>query len=244
MNSIGEKIRFFRKRSGMSQIDLELEAGMASGALSRIEQGIVNPSKETILSLGKLLNLNHNEMADLFEIRPLYPTQTEIDEAIEEVKDRFQRPDVWAYLIDEWVNIYSASQGFIELLQISPEKLAKILGNCLYEVLFDENLPIRPGLDHRYIGEDFALEIARMRVEIPTLEESELFKRLMRIPEFPAIYEQAKLIPNSEIISPLNKNVRFKINGQGVILTFGRERLKKNPRFEVIEYFNPRPYSD
>ncbi len=69
MNSkLGEKIKFFRKRAGLTQFNLELEIGLAQGAISRIESGKVNPTKETIADIAYSLKLDTSEIASLFGI--------------------------------------------------------------------------------------------------------------------------------------------------------------------------------
>ncbi len=67
-NTIGEIIKFYRKRAEFSQSQLEVEAGLALGALTRIERNVVSPSKETISKIGKALNLSSMELAYLFKI--------------------------------------------------------------------------------------------------------------------------------------------------------------------------------
>lgn len=67
-NNIGEKIRKYRKRAGMSQMALEMEIGGSHGMISRIENGAVNPSKETLLSIIEVLNIKSFEAADLFNL--------------------------------------------------------------------------------------------------------------------------------------------------------------------------------
>jgi len=66
--TLGQKIRTFRERAGMSQFKLELELGMSPGSLSRIENNQVNPTKETIVSFASFLKLNAVETAKLFNI--------------------------------------------------------------------------------------------------------------------------------------------------------------------------------
>lgn len=67
-NSIGQKIRMYRKRSGLSQLQLELEIDASPGFISRIESGKVNPTKETIYKLGQVLKLSFIENADVFDL--------------------------------------------------------------------------------------------------------------------------------------------------------------------------------
>lgn len=65
----GEKIRKFRERAGLSQLALEMEAGLASsGHVSRIENGQKNPEKETLINIAYALKLNTFEIASLFGV--------------------------------------------------------------------------------------------------------------------------------------------------------------------------------
>jgi transcriptional regulator with XRE-family HTH domain len=66
--SLGQKIAYYRKRAGLSQLQLELEIAAGQGSISRIENGQVNPTKETLVNIIKVLNLNAFESADIFNI--------------------------------------------------------------------------------------------------------------------------------------------------------------------------------
>ncbi|MDQ7020494.1 MAG: helix-turn-helix transcriptional regulator [Candidatus Dojkabacteria bacterium] len=58
----------FRKRSGLSQLELEMRIDGSPGMISRIENGKVNPTKETLLTVAKELDLKAIETANLFDI--------------------------------------------------------------------------------------------------------------------------------------------------------------------------------
>lgn len=66
--SLGKKIEFYRKRAKLSQLELELEIDAAQGSISRIENGQVNPTKETIRKIIDVLDLNIIEAAELYEL--------------------------------------------------------------------------------------------------------------------------------------------------------------------------------
>ncbi len=70
MNSIGQKIKNFRKRAGKSQFDLELDIEASPGSISRIESGEVNPTKETLMKIVSALELTYFESNSLFGIQP------------------------------------------------------------------------------------------------------------------------------------------------------------------------------
>lgn len=67
----GNKIRTLRKRAGITQLELELRIDAAFGSISRIENGITNPTKETLFAIAKALGLGPFETADLFGINLL-----------------------------------------------------------------------------------------------------------------------------------------------------------------------------
>ena len=66
--TLGQKIRYFRKIRKISQFELELTIESAAGSISRIENGVVNPKKETIFEIARALNLTSFETAYLFGI--------------------------------------------------------------------------------------------------------------------------------------------------------------------------------
>ena len=70
--TIGEKIRFFRKRNGFSQLKLEIEAELSPGMISRIENNVKNPTKETLGKIAIALKLNYYEISYLFWYRVTY----------------------------------------------------------------------------------------------------------------------------------------------------------------------------
>jgi transcriptional regulator with XRE-family HTH domain len=67
-NTVGERIRFYRKRAELSQVQLEILAGIATGTITRIERNAIDPTKETIAKIGVALSLDTREMAYLYEI--------------------------------------------------------------------------------------------------------------------------------------------------------------------------------
>ena len=64
----GTIIKKIRKKYGMSQFALECQAGFSYGSLSRIENGQVNPTKETLFKIASVLKLNRDEVIELFGI--------------------------------------------------------------------------------------------------------------------------------------------------------------------------------
>ena len=55
--SIGSQVRNFRKRLDMTVTELARQAGLSSGMLSKIENGVTSPSLATLQSLSEALNV-------------------------------------------------------------------------------------------------------------------------------------------------------------------------------------------
>lgn len=68
MVNLGQRIKYFRKRSKLSQMELELRINASFGSVSRMENGITNPTKETLFSIAEALELSAVETATLFGI--------------------------------------------------------------------------------------------------------------------------------------------------------------------------------
>ena len=237
---LGQKVQNFRKRAGISQLELETLIDAAPGSISRIENGKVNPNKETLLQIIKVLKLKDREAIDLMEVLPLHPTEEEIAAARAEAKPLLDNPDVLGYLIDENGTVHDVSAGFRKVLNISPEGFTRILGKPLLEVVIDPSYGLAQYLDFERTKRTLAIEMVRIWNEAPDLKfeseavlNSQLFKEVMEI---------TKTITEADVFSVQNKKAYFNLNGQKIRMDYSREKLKHNGRFEIIEYHNPTPY--
>lgn len=52
---VGKRVRAFRKRAGMSQIDLHERSAVSLAHISRIEQGVGNATLQTLSTLGRAM---------------------------------------------------------------------------------------------------------------------------------------------------------------------------------------------
>ncbi|MEO6729411.1 MAG: helix-turn-helix domain-containing protein [Candidatus Dojkabacteria bacterium] len=111
---LGQKIRNFRKRANKSQMDLELEIGASPGSLSRIENGEVNPTKETLLKIGKALELSTSQIASLQDIEVLSPE--EIMNAINTFTKSLDENEIIRSAVDILYKLYPNYNGAVLLL--------------------------------------------------------------------------------------------------------------------------------
>src|SRR5262245_39597744 len=110
---IGQKIRNFRKRAGLSQLQLETQIGMSPGGLSRIENGEVNPSKETLNKIIDELDLKAIEASPLFGVE-----LTDISNLLrisKELTDSNDLNEILQKAVDDLVYELNLLSGFITL---------------------------------------------------------------------------------------------------------------------------------
>lgn len=103
----GEKIKNFRKRAGMSQLGLEVEIDASAGSISRIENGDVNPTKETLFKIAEALKLNGSETASLFGLE----TQKEQSHAA----NPFNIKQILDLTTSKWVSVLGVSYAVVFL---------------------------------------------------------------------------------------------------------------------------------
>lgn len=65
---LGDLLKEYRKRSGLTQLDLEISIRAANGSISKIEKNKINPTKETLLKIANTLDLSKEEKMKLFNI--------------------------------------------------------------------------------------------------------------------------------------------------------------------------------
>ena len=113
---LGKRIKFFRERSHLSQLELEASINASAGMISRIEQGQVNPTKETVMKVGEELDLNNCELDYLIGMT-FYPASEDlVDKIRQEIAPYFQKRSVLAYLLDDRNRFVNLSSTFIKLL--------------------------------------------------------------------------------------------------------------------------------
>ena len=242
--NLGARIKYFRKRSGLKQMDLELRAGLPNGTISRIEHNKVNPSKETLRKIAEILKLHHRELDYLIGITSTPATLKEIREAIQEIEPYFEQDNVIAYLIDERWRFIAFSKAFIEITGTSQSQVGKIIGNTIIRSILDDKLPIKKLLEGPNYIETVKDQIAHYYMEVGFMIDDPYFKESLEyINKYPQFREFIQNLMAKKKELPMHFHgmekrkivFKFKYNLK-VTLEYSREPLLNQPRFEIIEY--------
>ncbi len=237
--SLGERIKYFRSREGMSQSQLEIETDIAFGTLSRVENGQTNPTKESLLKIADVLKLNNDEIIYLIYPDKLFVTQQDIEEVLTIVKKRIDMSLSPVYLLDNLRRVVYTGEAALQLFGFSKEKKDQVVGAHILELIFNPLLPVRS-----MFGNDFE-RLAHSRVKafqhdlsylINNGELSETLEYLGQFPNFTEIWGKAM---KSEV-DPYSKEERtftLRLEGQTYSFYFINTPIDEDRRFELIEYF-------
>lgn len=223
----------------MTQMELECFIDAASGHISRIESGMINPTKETLDKIAQALKLNDKERALLFS-----GNQTVSDDEVETVihycKPYLEKSAYPAYLSDDRWFIYLWNDKLLEMLHVSPEMARTMKPIHELEVIFDPMLPVRndlpkeewEALAYSQLKHFIHDTSAYLRLHEPWLEE--LLPRLNQIPGFAPLWERA-ITEKREQLPDDERYVLFHDEGRERRYYISALNIDRYPRFNLIE---------
>lgn len=237
---VGSKIKAFRQARDISQLELESTAGLAPGMVSRIENGLTNPTKETLLRLADSLELNMAELLYIFGLNSLPPNTQDTNTAITIASSVLDDIRGFAYLLDNRSCIVKISKGFANLMTTLGVKADALIGKHVAEILFDESLGVRKYVDPKNFESSATYILAVLNQERNFLIDTdpwwqELINRLMRMSGFAPLWEKVKT-RKIDIYSRDARTIAFLLKGERLTLTYSVTVLERDPRFSLVEY--------
>jgi len=239
MNNIGQRLKYFRTRQNISQMDVELAIEASFGSISRIESDKVNPTKETIEKIVQFLKLKDNEIDYLVGPSSMPTTIEECSTAIISVSEYFKKQAVIAYLVDDRYRMLQMSSSLPKILRLSDSQYEEILGRTLIELILEKKYGIR-----QYFEKDFEfnlrLIISRFIYEMGFMVNDEFYKLqkniIMSDPISRNIWDELVLNPQSSSYNYNGRLIHFHYYGLNLDLRYANEQLMGNKRFCMVEY--------
>lgn len=133
--TLGRKLYALREDRKYSQSRLEVEADLSFGTISRIENGLINPTKETLVKLANSLKLSDREFRYLVSTRNSSPTDQEINALGELIIDEVNSCQFPCYITDYFGRIWFWNEMSLELYDIDRELAIKSKGINFIKVL-------------------------------------------------------------------------------------------------------------
>lgn len=238
--TLGEKLKYFRKRSKFSQLILEVEIDASPGSISRFKSNKVKPGRETLIKISKALNLNKFEIDYLYGSLAQPASEEELVKAINDVKEYFSKKGVLGYLTDDRYRLIAASKDFSRLLKLTQEEVSNILFKPLVQVMLDPKLKVFDYLNNEDLESTVKSTLNRYYFEAGfyTKEPSHItaLKYIQKNPIAKKVWEEIVMNPPSYINTLESRNIKFSVSKMDFSMTYSIEQLSSNHRFAVIEY--------
>lgn len=247
--TIGGLIKDYRIKKRITQLDVSSQMGWSDTTrLSKIEQGRVSkPSRHTIDKLLVALELDEHEKGDFLFTGGYLPTDEEIKLAINEVKDKIDRWQYPAYLIDvswRWLytNLYTLEAVNYPLGW--KNKIPKLKPSFLEAAFLPKeqfSIDVLKGEDKENLKPFPIAQIAAFKFENFRFSEERWYKDLIRrLMKYDSFRELWPTITNDAYRKKLFE-YEYKIltgmyRGQRRPLDFHviSSRIINNPRFQVV----------
>ena len=237
--TIGQRIRNFRKAKGLSQQDLELEINASFGHISRIESGKINPSKELLLKIFETLRLSEEEIRSTLGIEFDQVNKEEIKTAVLSTKEYIDSSDYPSYLADDYFFVHHWNKKILRLLNVPPLLAEPLRGANVLEIMFHP-LFMKTMDANRWkclVIEDliFFMRMTNYFLVPQNKVVNELFYSLKKHPEFEKYWNQAKEKYTKEII-PGENLIYFRKGRKEECYYMSTINVLPSPRFRIIEY--------
>ena len=229
----------------MSQLELETAIEASPGMVSRIENGVVNPTKETMDKIGSALNMNHRELSYVSGRLASPASENEIKLALAEIEDHFNDERVLAYVLDDRYRVLAISKGFVNLFRTYVKDADQLgawaIGHSVLRLTLDENFGVAKFLYTENFEQAWSFQLARFKLEMGFMVDDEYFKEGMACINKNKLSRKVWEKVQKEIQSANtldSKKVKLDLEGQMMSLGFAREPIAKYPRFETLEFFS------
>uniref|UniRef100_A0A831X7W3 XRE family transcriptional regulator n=1 Tax=Thermorudis peleae TaxID=1382356 RepID=A0A831X7W3_9BACT len=244
----GARLRALRERLGRTQLWVELEAGLGTGYLQRVESGrVVQPSRETVERILDALGARFSERREIMELfgyRVSVPLPSEEDirwarDVSRAELDAFPFP---AYVLDCTTRLLSWNGRVPDLFAVSPRDptLGGLAGDPLLVAWFDP--ASRAG---RLVAEPDTTLLAMiyaLRHELAQFYDETwcqaLLARLLALPRFREYWQLAEQSAPPPTAARALIPLRLTAGGAGVLsFRLASEPFTRDTRFRVIYFF-------
>ncbi len=251
MVTLGEKIKMFRNDQNISQFELETELNLGYGSISRIETNQIIPKRHTLEKIAKFLKLNDRKFDYLVGSRIKAPTESEIMQVTDLMKEVWVNPNVYILLRDDHFRLCAASKGILNLFKITEEDWnEKYYLRNIASVMLDKRLKFHNSYnlelnkdaisDLTTILVGFYYEMSYLKLEDDYIEA---INEIERDPIAKSILEkiyQTKIYPSHFLIN--ERQLKVYDNNEEICLSFYTEVIPDSTRFSFIHFF-PKPDS-
>lgn len=240
---LGRKIYVLREDRSLSQTKLEVEAGLSFGTLSRIENGNINPTKETIIKIAQVLDLHDDEFNYLISLQKSSPDENEIERVVGLVKNNFDKQTVPMYMIDNQFRICYWNDIILKLFEIDKSLTLKYQGLTTWDVLFHKDFKILNRIPKKYLPIILGQMLTTYRSVVHKYRNHpqyfEDFRRIKKTVYMSELWSQEY---KKEYL-PFSSDFWLKYKGKILEIDIETSSLSLDSRFFAIKYYPKDSYT-
>ncbi len=236
--TLGRKLYAFREERKISQTKVEVETGLSFGTISRIENGAINPTKETLQRISTFLQLDSSEFTYLIGFNTISPTEKEANGFVEQIEQSISKTDFPAYIMDSTFHVWMWNKSILEIFGISPEKANEHIGESYMKILFSPDLKIvdkiPPNIREEVLQKQvfrYRKMISKYRLSNRTIEE---VNELKLQPLFSKYWNEYNSYDN-DLAFGEEFCIRYK--DQTLSIQINMNIVQKDSRFFLVRYF-------
>lgn len=239
---LGRKLYAFREDRKISQTKVEVETGLSFGTISRIENNVINPTKETLNRISTFLRLDSSEFNYLIGFNSVHPSRRDIDCIINRLKKNLSETDFPAYIIDSTFRIWYCNDLILKLFDISEDQRRLLIGETYMRVLFSPEVKIIEKVPKDKLLEVIKKQvwryrkmIGKYRLETSTIEE---VNRLKQNPLFNQVWQE--YLATEEDLS-LGDDFYYEFCGKILSILITMNEVQFDNRFILVRFY-PKNY--
>lgn len=240
--TLGRKLYAFREDRKISQTRVEVETGLSFGTISRIENNVINPTKETLTRISTFLRLDSSEFNYLVGFNAVYPSKTDINYVVGQLGASLSEADFPGYIMDSTFRVWCWNLQLLRLFGISDDQANTHMGETYMQILFSPEFGILEKIPENKLLEVIRRQvwryrkmISKYRLETSTIEE---VNRLKQNPLFSKVWQE--YIATDKDLS-FGDNFYCKFRGKELSILITMNELQLDNRFLLVRY-HPRDH--
>lgn len=235
--TLGRKLYAFREDRKISQTRVEVETGLSFGTISRIENNVINPTKETLTRISAFLRLDSSEFNYLIGFNAVYPSKTDVNYVVSQLETSLSEADFPGYIMDSTFRVWCWNPQILSLFGIPDDQANSHVGETYMQVLFSPELRIIEKIPKDKLLEVIKRQvwryrkmISKYRLETSTIEE---INRLKQNPLFSQVWQE---------YAATDKDLSFgddfycKFRGKELSILITMNELQLDNRFLLVRY--------
>jgi len=236
--TLGRKLYAFREDRKLSQTKLEVEVGLSFGTISRIENGVINPTKETIYKISSFLGLDCSEFNYLIGFNTIYPSTTDVNHVINKSQRNLTETGFPSYIIDSKFRIWQWNKMILDLFNISETQANKLLGQSHTRFVFSPEFGIIDKVPKDKLDEVIRQYVWRYRKVINKCRfESTIIEEINHLKSNNLFYKAWQEFERYDKDISFGDDFYYNYEGKMLSILVNMNELQFDNRFILVRYY-------